>query len=111
MKSTRMSGWVNQAIDRIEYLIDPLTRVVLAPYSGSRSASQGVIRGSAAAHSGKALPFRPGFFYFVRLRLKMRGVASKGLFGPVHGKPKAYRHVLRQSRPPATFPHLSGWRK
>jgi len=55
--------------------------------------------GYAAAHSGKALPFRKGLVSQVpRLRLdKLRRSLIKNQW-KTQGKPEAYRNVLRQSR-------------
>jgi hypothetical protein len=57
------------------------------------------ICGSAAAHSGKALPFRSSsFLCSLGYASAVGGAASRENIGDCTGKPKAYRYVLRQSR-------------
>jgi len=55
------------------------------------------VRGLAAAHSGKALPFRCSSLYEAEAAPRAGGVASL-FFGPRAGKAEPYRCVLRQSR-------------
>jgi hypothetical protein len=54
-------------------------------------------RGSAAAHSRKALPFRPRTPFSPEASPQDFGGGASNIEG-CHGKPQAYRYVLRQSR-------------
>ena len=55
--------------------------------------------GFAAAQCGKALPFRLAhFLIFLRLCLRKAEAQPQRILDRRHGKPEAYRTVLRQSR-------------